>query len=97
MSTTYHPESDGQTEIVNKTIEQYLGMIIHDNPHCWLDMLSWAELWYNTSFHHSLRMTLFQALYRRPPSEIIDYRTDDSNVEAVNVLLQQRDKLLQEL
>lgn len=42
-------------------------------------------------------MTPFQALYGRPPLELIDYRVSDSNVEAVDILLQQRDKLLLEL
>lgn len=34
MSSAYHPESDGQTEIVNKTIEGYLRATVHDNPRC---------------------------------------------------------------
>lgn len=32
MSSAYHPESDGQTEIVKKTIEGYLRATVHDNP-----------------------------------------------------------------
>lgn len=84
-STAYHPESDGQSEIVNKTIEQYLRSTIHENPQIWIDLLPWAELWYNTSFQHSIGMTPFQALYRRKPPEIIDYRPDDSNLEEVDV------------
>lgn len=42
-------------------------------------------------------MTFFQSLYGRKPSEIIDYRPGDSNLEEVDVLLQQRDRLLQKL
>lgn len=97
MSLAYHPESDGQTEIVNKTIEHYLHATIHDNQRSWVDLLPWAELWYNTSFHHSLGMTPFQALYGRTPPEMISYHVGDSNVEAVDVLLLQRDRLLKEL
>lgn len=44
MSMAYHPESDGQSEIVNKTIEQYLQATIHDNPRSWVELLPWAEL-----------------------------------------------------
>lgn len=40
----YHHESDGQTEIVNKTIEQYLHSTIHENPRIWIDLLPWVEL-----------------------------------------------------
>lgn len=48
LSTSCHPEMDGQTEIVNKTIEGYLWASVHDNPRSWLELLPWAELWYNT-------------------------------------------------
>lgn len=80
LSTAYHPETDRQIGIVTKTIEQYLRAMVHDNPRCWLELLPWAELWYNTSFHNSLGMTLLQALYGRPPPEMIDYRAGDSDV-----------------
>lgn len=42
-------------------------------------------------------MTPFQAVYGRAPPEFIEYRTGDSNVEAVDILLNQRDALLREL
>lgn len=53
LSTAYYPKSDGQTEIVNKTIEIYLRATIHRNPRSWIELLPWAELWYNAAFHHS--------------------------------------------
>jgi hypothetical protein len=32
MSSAYHPQSDGQTEIVNKALQQYLRCFVFDNP-----------------------------------------------------------------
>ena len=43
MSTAYHPQSDGQTEIVNKSVKQYLRSFVGDRPHRWVDWLSLAE------------------------------------------------------
>lgn len=62
-----------------------------------MELLPWAELWYNTTYHHSLGMSPFQALYGRTPPKIIGYQAGDSNVEAADVLLQRRDRLLREL
>jgi hypothetical protein len=37
FSTTYHPESDGQTERVNQVIEDMLRMYVMDKPSKWED------------------------------------------------------------
>jgi hypothetical protein len=41
-------------------------------PKKWHHWLTTAEWWYNTSFHTSLNMTPFQALYGRPPPQIAE-------------------------
>jgi len=42
MSTSYHPQSDGQTEIVNKALQQYLRCFVHNQPKKWGNYLHWA-------------------------------------------------------
>jgi hypothetical protein len=68
FTTSYHPQTDGQTERVNQCLENYLRNMAFLQPKKWHSWLSMAEWWYNTSFHTSLNMTPFQALYGRPPS-----------------------------
>jgi hypothetical protein len=66
-NSSYHPQSDGQTERVNQCLENYLHCMTFAEPKKWLSWLSLAEFWYNTSFHTSLQLTPFQALYGFPP------------------------------
>jgi hypothetical protein len=65
FSTTYHPESDGQTERVNRVIEDMLRMYVMDKPSRWEDYLHLVELAYNNGYHASLKMSPFETLYGR--------------------------------
>jgi len=68
-SSAYHPQTNGQTEVINRCVEQYLRCFIHQWPTQWCSYLPWVEYWYNTTYHNSTGMTPFQALYRcLPPS-----------------------------
>jgi hypothetical protein len=67
MSSAYHPQSDGQSEALNKCLEMYLRCLTFTNPHIWCKMLHLAQYWYNTSFHTSAAMTPFKALYGKDP------------------------------
>jgi hypothetical protein len=65
FSTTYHPESDGQTKRVNRVIEDILRMYVMDKPSRWEDYLHLVEFTYNNGYHASLNMSPFEALYGR--------------------------------
>ncbi len=72
MSTTYHPQMDGQTERINRCLETYLRCMCSQRPRSWYKWLSLAEWWYNTNHQSSLGMTLFQALYGYiPPTNLV--------------------------
>lgn len=67
MSTANHPETDGQTERVNQSVECYLRCFISDHPQHWSKWLSLCEFWYNTKWHSSLGKSPFELLYGRKP------------------------------
>ena len=37
MSSSYHPQSDGQTKVVNKSLEHYLREFAADKPSLWVE------------------------------------------------------------
>ena len=63
MSSAYHPQTDGKTEVVNKCLETYLRSFVTDKQNKWLQWLHLTEWWYNTTYHTSAKMTPFQELY----------------------------------
>ena len=67
MSTSYHPQTDGQTERVNQCLETFLRCFVNSCPSKWLDWLSSAEYWYNTSAHSAIGCSPFEALYGYAP------------------------------
>ena len=68
-SSAYHSQSDGQSEVINRYLEQYLGSFVHQWPRKW-HSLPLAEFWYNSTFHALTGMTPYQALNLWPTTTI---------------------------
>ncbi len=66
MSTTAHPQTDGQTERVNQVLEDMLRACVLDFGESWEDSLPLVEFSYNNSYHASIGMAPYEALYGRP-------------------------------
>ena len=66
LSTAYHPQTDGQTERVNRILEDLLRLCILDFGGTWEEHLPLVEFAYNNSFQSSIGMAPFEALYGRP-------------------------------
>jgi len=58
-STTYHPQTDGQTERVNQELEQYLRLFVRERQDDWYTLLPLAEFSYNNHVHSSTQQTPF--------------------------------------
>ena len=67
MSTAYRPETDGQTERTNQTIEAYLRPFINQEQDDWIDLLPMAEYAYNKSMTTATGMSPFYANYGYHP------------------------------
>ncbi|KAI3808165.1 hypothetical protein L1987_24111 [Smallanthus sonchifolius] len=65
LSTAYHPQTDGQTERTIQTLEDMLRACVIDFGGNWDSHLSLIEFSYNNSYHTSINMAPFEALYGR--------------------------------
>jgi hypothetical protein len=66
FSTAYHPETDGQTERMNQTLEDMLHMCVMDPQKRWEEFLSLVEFAYNNSYQSTIKMASLEFLYGRP-------------------------------
>jgi hypothetical protein len=67
LSTTYHPETDGQTEHTNQELEQYLQLYTNFMQDDWSNWLSTAEFAYNNRQHSSTGNSPFFLEYSYHP------------------------------
>ncbi|KAF5763515.1 putative nucleotidyltransferase, Ribonuclease H [Helianthus annuus] len=95
FSTAYHPQTDGQTEALNKCLEMYLRCFVTDQPKEWVRFLPWAEFWYNTSFQTAAKMTPFEILYGRKPPSVSRFVKDSTGNSIIAAQLIERDAILQ--
>nr|GEV29654.1 putative reverse transcriptase domain-containing protein [Tanacetum cinerariifolium] len=65
MSTAYHPQTDGQSELTIHTLEDMLRACVLDFGGSWDVHLPLVEFLYNNSYHSSVRCASFEALYGR--------------------------------
>lgn len=67
LSSSYHSQTDGQTERVNEWLEIFLRSYVQFCPSKWSSWLSVVEFWYNTCSHSSLGSSPFEVLYGHAP------------------------------
>ncbi len=73
FSTAFHPQTDGQTERQNQTLEQYLRCFVNFMQDDWVDHLPLAEYSYNISHHSVVDTSPFRANYGREPVPLALY------------------------
>ncbi|WVZ92138.1 hypothetical protein U9M48_038225 [Paspalum notatum var. saurae] len=97
LSSAFHPQTDGQSEVTNHIIVMYLRCLAGDRPRSWLQWLPWAEYCYNTSFQSTLRTTPFHVVYGRVPPTLLQYQPSLARAVAVDAQLRNRDEFLDEI
>ena len=94
LSTSYHPQTDGQTEVVNRCLQTYLRCMTSERPRDWVNWLPLAEWWYNTSYHTAIQTTPYAVVYGQAPPTYLPYLPGALQVEAVDRSLRTREAAL---
>lgn len=92
MSSSYHPQSDGQTERVNQCLECYLRCFCGFKPKEWCKWIPWATFWYNTTWKSATGFIPFKVVYGRPPLTL-QYVPKTAKVQSMEGLLYDRDRV----
>src|SRR6266436_1597902 len=87
-STSFHPQTNGQTECVNQEIEAYLWVFVSHQQDDWADWLPLAEFAYNNKVHSATHWTPFKLdTGQHPCLGVEPMRT--STIEAADTLARQ--------
>ena len=72
FSTTCHPQTDGQTEVVNRTLGTLLRTILKKNLKSWEECLPHVEFAYNRAIHSTTNCSPFEIVYGFNPMTPLD-------------------------
>jgi hypothetical protein len=67
ISSSFHPQTDGQTERINQTLQPYLRRYVFVELNDWDTLLSHAEFAHNAAYHETIRSTPFKLTFRYNP------------------------------
>jgi hypothetical protein len=76
LSTAYHPQTDGQSERMVRTVKEMLRSVINHKQTDWVDHLTAIEFAFNNSVHPSTKMTPFELDLGYHPRGLYSQLTD---------------------
>ena len=84
LTTAYHPQADGQTEILNQTLEVAIHAFINKDKNNWATLLPYLAFAYNTTPHTATKYPPSFLLYRFHPCSPFNLLTQESSIGRPN-------------
>lgn len=94
FSTSFHPQTNGQTEVVNNGVETYLRCFTSEHSKRWVDWLFLFEWCCNTSDHSAIGMTPYMDIYGKDPPTLKHYMSNNISDTGVWSLAQEKAEVL---
>ena len=89
MSTSFHPQTDGQTERMNKNIGQILRTSIRSDQKDWIDRIDLTEFAINSSVSASSRYAPFELNGGYMPSMLKEFRSNEITARGIKDFAEQ--------
>jgi hypothetical protein len=83
MSTSFHPQTDGQTERANKNIGQIFRTLVHTNQKNWVDKVAMTEFAINASISETTKYAPFELNGGYMPSMIREIRSNEGAAKGI--------------
>jgi hypothetical protein len=96
MSTTFHPQTDGQTERVNMILEDMLRHYVSPTQDDWDLYLSLVEFAYNNAWQKSIQTTPFMLIYGQHPLIPLNIGINTCHAPTAKDLVQSMSSIMQE-
>jgi hypothetical protein len=80
FSSAYHPQTDGQIEVVNRSLGDLLRSLVTEHHSSWDNVLPQAEFAYNESVNRSTGKIPFEIVYSRQPRGVSKLRDSEQMI-----------------
>src|ERR1700756_3603767 len=91
VSTAYHPQTDGQSERTNQSLEQYLRLYCGSNQKEWADWLPIAQYTRNAWPHSTTKKTPYDLIMGYTP--LAHQPTREANIPALEERIQKTEEM----
>ena len=96
FSSTYHPQMNGQTKVVNRSLGDLLRSLVTEHHSSWDNILPQAEFAYNDYVNRSTGKSPFQIVYGTQPRGVSELRESEQTATS-SASVEEFAKAMQEL